>query len=111
MYTKRNARLQCMWQITIQHCEYMQQCHNSLRIATNEMTGRKGGGRKETVSNNFLNEAIRSVLYGGRRLVYYNKFVFLKKRTCKGDELALTWTQGSSAVREVLVQLLGRLST
>ena len=66
---------------------------------------------KETVSNNFLNEAIRSVLYGGLRLVYYNEFVFLKKRTCKGDELALTWTQGSSAVREVLVQLLGRLST
>ena len=50
MYTKRKARLQCMWQITIQHCEYMQQCHNSLRIATNEMTGRKGGGRNDTYS-------------------------------------------------------------
>ena len=50
MYTKRKARLQCMWQITIQHCEYMQQSHNSLRIVTNEMTGRKGGGRNDPYS-------------------------------------------------------------
>ena len=50
MYTKRKARLQYMWQITTQHCEYMQQSHNSLRIATNEMTGRKGGGRNDTYS-------------------------------------------------------------
>ena len=70
------------------------------------MRNGNGSAVKETVSNNFLNEAIRSILYGGRRLVYYNKIVFLKKRTCKGDELALTWTQRSSAVREVLVQLL-----
>ena len=68
MCTKRNARLQCIWQITIQHCEYMQQCHNSLRIATNEMTGRKGRKqkwhlfRKKGVENNRSNLVLKPII-------------------------------------------------